>query len=133
EWQSDERFATAALRGKNIDERLRLTQEVLKTRTTAVWLERLEADDVPCAPVLTRREVIRHPQIIANETIIERDHPVAGKLRQTQPAPRFSKTPTSYRSSAPGLGEQSVEILTEAGLSEDEIKALINDGIVSAS
>ena len=133
EWQSDERFATAASRGENIDERLKLTQEVLKTRTTADWLERLEADDVPCAPVLTRREVIRHPQIIANETIIERDHPVAGKLRQTQPAPRFSKTPTSYRSSAPGLGEQSVEILTEAGLSEDEIKALINDGIVSAS
>lgn len=131
DWQSDERFATAALRGKNIDERLRLTQEVLKTRTTADWLERLEADDVPCAPVLTRREVIRHPQIIANETIIEHDHPVAGKLRQTQPAPRFSKTPTSYRSSAPGLGEQSLEILTEAGLSEDEIQILINDGVVA--
>lgn len=131
EWQSDERFATAALRGENIDERLVLTQEVLKTHTTADWLERLEADDVPCAPVLTRREVVRHPQIIANETIIERDHPVAGKLRQTQPAPRFSKTPTSYRHSAPGLGEQSVEILTEVGLREDEIQALINDGIVA--
>ncbi|PCI05611.1 MAG: carnitine dehydratase [Hyphomicrobiales bacterium] len=132
EWQSDARFATAALRGENIDERLQLTQEVLKTRTTADWLARLEADDVPCAPVLTRREVIRHPQIIANETIIERDHPVAGKLRQTQPAPRFSKTPTSYRSHAPGLGEQSVEILTEAGLSEEEIQALIKDGIVAS-
>lgn len=130
EWQSDERFATAALRGENIDERLLLTQEVLKTRTTADWLERLEADDVPCAPVLTRREVIRHPQIVANETIIERDHPVAGKLRQTQPAPRFSKTPTSYRSSAPGLGEQSLEILAEAGLGDEEIQTLINDGVV---
>ncbi|MFK5978399.1 MAG: CoA transferase [Rhizobiaceae bacterium] len=131
EWQSDVRFATAALRGENIDERLQLTQEVLKTRTTAVWLERLEVDDVPCAPVLTRSEVIRHPQIIANETIIERDHPIAGKLRQTQPAPRFSKTPTSYRNSAPGLGEQSVEILTEAGLSQDEIQALIDDEVVA--
>lgn len=131
EWQSDVRFATAALRGENIDERLQLTQEVLKTRTTADWLELLERDDVPCAPVLTRSEVIRHPQIIANETIVERDHPIAGKLRQTQPAPRFSKTPTSYRSSAPGLGEQSVEILTEVGLSQDEIQALINDEVVA--
>lgn len=130
EWQSDERFATAALRGENIDERLLLTQEVLKTRTTADWLKRLEVDDVPCAPVLTRREVIRHPQITANETIIEQDHPVAGRLRQTQPAPRFSKTPTSYRNHAPGLGEQSMEILTEAGLGDEEIQTLINDGVV---
>ena len=132
EWLTDPRFANAALRHENINDRLQMIQDVLKARTTGDWLERLEADDVPCAPVLTRKEVVRHPQIIANETIISHEHPVAGKLRQTQPAPRFSKTPTSYRIPAPGLGQHSVEVLREAGLEEEQITALIDEGIVGS-
>ena len=48
-----------------------LIQEVLKTRTTAEWLERLGAAEVPCAPALTRNEVIRHPQVVASELLVE--------------------------------------------------------------
>ena len=47
------------------NERLALTQEAMLTRTTEEWIERLDAFDVPHAPVLTRREMIRHPQIVA--------------------------------------------------------------------
>ena len=61
-WLTDPRFSTAARRQENIDARLALTQEVLRTRKTAEWLARLEAADVPCAPVLTRSDMIRHPQ-----------------------------------------------------------------------
>ena len=63
EWLEDPRFTTPALRDQNIDARLQMTQDVLKTRTTEEWLERLEAEQVPCAPVLTRDQVIAHPQI----------------------------------------------------------------------
>src|SRR5713226_8157908 len=63
EWLEDERFRTSALRQKNIDARLQLTQEALISRSTTDWLERLTAAGVPCAPVLTRSEVIRHPQV----------------------------------------------------------------------
>src|SRR5262252_1338866 len=42
EWLDDPRFTTPALRESNIDARLQLTQDVLKTRTTEEWLERLE-------------------------------------------------------------------------------------------
>ncbi|MEM8753360.1 MAG: CoA transferase [Pseudomonadota bacterium] len=124
EWLTDPRFATAALRGENIDARLELTQEVLRTDTTDGWLKRLEAEDVPCAPVLSRREAIRHPQIAANGSLVEYDHPVAGPLRQARPAPRFSATPTEVRRPAPALGEHTEEALREAGLSEAEIEAL---------
>lgn len=124
EWLKDPRFATAALRGENIDARLELTQSVLRTDTSENWLRRLEAEDVPCAPVLRRRDVIRHPQIVANGTIAEYDHPEAGRLRQARPAPRFSQTPTSIRRAAPGLGEQTAEVLREAGMSEAAIEAL---------
>lgn len=130
EWVEDPRFATSALRGKNIDERLEMTQEVLRTDTAANWLERLEAEDVPCAPVLTRREVIRHPQIAANDSLMEHDHPVVGPLRQARPAPRFGATPTALRHPAPALGEHSREVLTELGLTDEEIDAMIADGVV---
>lgn len=131
QWLEDPRFASAALRGKNIDERLQMTQDVLLTDTTENWMERLEAEDVPCAPVLTRREVINHPQTKANETVLEIDHPVAGRLRQAQPAPRFSSTPTSFRLPAPLLGADSHQILGHIGLSDEEIEQLADDGVTS--
>src|SRR6478672_4958228 len=51
EWLEDERFKTSALRQRNIDARLELTQEALLARPAAEWLERLTAVGVPCAPV----------------------------------------------------------------------------------
>ena len=75
EWLEDARFKTPALRDANIDARLEMTQAVLKTRTTAEWLERLEKEGVPCAPVLTRDQIIAHPQVAASGIILESDHP----------------------------------------------------------
>src|SRR6185369_11709936 len=109
------------LRDQNIDARLAMIQEVLKTRTTGDWMARLEAADVPCAPALTRGEVIEHPQVLASEILLESDHPVAGRLRQTRPAARYSTTPPELRRGAPGLDEHGDEILRELGLSPDEI------------
>jgi crotonobetainyl-CoA:carnitine CoA-transferase CaiB-like acyl-CoA transferase len=133
EWLEDERFKTVALRQLNIDERLTLTQEVLLTNSSAYWLERLEEADVPCAPVLLRRDVIAHPQIIANETLMENVHPHAGLLRQARPAPRFSGTPASYRHGAPLLGEHTAHILAGLGYDEAEVEALVQAGIAGLS
>ena len=91
-WLKDPRFKTPALRQQNIDERLNLTQEILKTRPTKEWLSILEAEVVPSAPVLTRSEAIFHPQVIANDVIIESKHPRAGWIRQARPAAKFSAT-----------------------------------------
>ena len=130
EWLDDPRFKTPALRDQNINERLQMIQEVLKLRTTEEWLERLEAEGVPCAPVLTRDEVIRHPQVLASNILLESDHPVVGRLRQTRPAARFAETPTELLSGAPRLGEHNSEVLTELGLSRQEIDALRTRGII---
>ncbi len=104
EWLDDPRFKTPALRQKHINERLAMTQEVLLTRPAAEWLERLTAEGVPCAPVLTRTRMIQHPQVVANGIVVETDHPGAGRLRQARPAARFSGTPTADPSRRSGLG-----------------------------
>lgn len=127
EWLTDERFRDSAARGKNINERLSLTQDVLMSDTAENWLQRLEAEDVPCAPVLSRREVIRNAQVLANDTVMETEHPVVGRLRYARPAPRFSATPTDIRRPAPGLGDHTDEVLREAGMSDAEIAALTGD------
>ena len=129
EWLTDERFATPAARDANIDARLQMTQDVLKTRTTEEWLERLEAEQVPCAPVLTRDQVIAHPQIAASGILLESDHPVAGRLRQTRTAARFA-APTVIRHGAPRLGQHSAEVLAEIGLSAADITDLHRQGVV---
>jgi crotonobetainyl-CoA:carnitine CoA-transferase CaiB-like acyl-CoA transferase len=130
EWLDDPRFKTPALRDQNINDRLQLTQEVLKTRTTEEWLARLETEGVPCAPVLTRDQVVTHPQVQASNILLETDHPVVGRLRQTRPAARFTKTPPEYRRGAPLHGEHTAEVLAELGLSRQDIEALRGRNIV---
>ncbi|MEO1491005.1 MAG: CoA transferase [Pseudomonadota bacterium] len=111
EWKTDPRFLTSAGLDDNKPARLELTQEALRARTTADWIARLEEFDVPCAPVLTRAEMINHPQVQANALIIETEHPVAGTLRQTRPPARFSGTPLDDPRPAPLLGEHTVNFI----------------------
>ncbi|MEM6905339.1 MAG: CoA transferase [Pseudomonadota bacterium] len=129
DWKTDPRFLTTPLLEENKVARLEITQEALLARTTEDWIARLDAHDVPCAPVLTRREMIAHPQIAANALIEEIDHPEAGHLRQTRPPARFEGSPTGHRFGAPRLGAHTREALAEAGLSADEIAALLEAGI----
>src|SRR6185295_5474150 len=101
-----------------------------RTRNTAEWLERLEAADVPCAPVLTRSDMIRHAQIVENGIVIEYEHERAGRLRQARPAARFSGTPVDRFAGAPALGSNTAEVLAVAGYGAAEIADLAVAGVI---
>jgi crotonobetainyl-CoA:carnitine CoA-transferase CaiB-like acyl-CoA transferase len=124
QWLEDERFKTAATRVVNVAARLALTSEVLATRSNADWLERLDREGVPCAPVLSREEVFEHEQIRVNRLMEEYEQPQAGRVRQPRPAARFGATPARIGRPAPRLGEHNDEILAAAGFSAAEIESL---------
>jgi crotonobetainyl-CoA:carnitine CoA-transferase CaiB-like acyl-CoA transferase len=126
----DSRFNTPGGRAANATERILLMAQIIKERPTAEWLELLDANDVPSAPVLRRNEVIANEQVVARELIVELDHPDIGLVRQPQPAARFDRTPAQIRGPAPRIGEQSATILAELGFGAAEIERLATEKIV---
>jgi len=133
EWLEDPRFLETPGLERHKNDRVEMTQDALKGRTTEEWIALLEAEDVPCAPVLTRRQAIRHPQVVANNIVMETDHAEAGRLRQARTPASFASTPAEYRFGAPTLGGDTWAILEEAGYRQDQIEALIEQGIAKAA
>src|SRR6202008_3855244 len=126
----DPRFNTPGGRAVNATERILLMAEIIKQRLSAEWLQRLDANDVPSAPVLRRREVIANEQVVARELITEFDHPGIGRVRQPKPAARFDRTPAEIQGPTPRIGEHSASILGELGLATAEIERLAAERIV---
>jgi len=129
EWAKDRRFVTAERRQKNIDARLDLIQSVIKTDSAEHWLARLDEEQVPCAPVLTRTQMLDHPQVQANELLVNYDHPQAGQIRQARAPARFSAAPAQPWHGAPALGEDTSALLSECGYSIADIRTMVRSGM----
>jgi crotonobetainyl-CoA:carnitine CoA-transferase CaiB-like acyl-CoA transferase len=133
EWLSDPRFLTAELRHENINKRLELIQKELKKKTSEEWLKLLTAKDVPCAPVLTRKEMINNEQVIANDIIKICEHPTAGKIRQSNLAASFSATNKDEVLSAPSHGQDTHSVLLSLGFTESEISIFRSNNVIKTS
>ena len=133
EWIEDPRFRTPGARSVNAAERITLTGEILATGHSQAWLDRLDAADVPCAPVLRRSEVIHNEQVIANALIETMEQPALGTVRQPRPAARFDRTPARIAGPAPRIGEHTDAILAEAGYDATEINAMKTSGAAKSA
>jgi crotonobetainyl-CoA:carnitine CoA-transferase CaiB-like acyl-CoA transferase len=122
---TDKRFATLADRVANIDDTYEETAKTMVHRTTQEWLDIFGKTSVPTNAVNTLDGLIEDPHLKAVGFWQELDHPTEGKLRMTRFPVNFSATPAENRRHQPQLGEHSIEILKEAGLSDEEIAALL--------
>ena len=124
----DERFATSAARVSNSGERKDLTGKEISKWNSEEILARFQEQGVPCAPLLSRMELMSHEQILANESILVSDIDGFGEVRQARPAARFNETPSEISRPAPRLGEHGNEILTELGYSNEFKQNLFKEG-----
>ena len=85
---------------------------------------------MPSAPLLSRMELLDHPQITENDTVDRTEWPGFGEVRQARPAARFDRTPSEIRAPAPGLGEHSAEIMAMLGYDDARRDALVAAGAV---
>ncbi len=126
----DERFATPGARFMNATARINKMQEYIAQHTTAEWLERLDAADVPCAPILRRGEIIHNEQVVARGLIQEFEQPSVGRVRQPKPAARFEVNEAVIGGPAPRVGEHSRAVLEELGYSAAAIDKMVADKAV---
>lgn len=111
EWLADERFLTGALRSKNAAARYDMTDDAVGQWDAAEILERLEQEDVPCAPVNhPQPQVLVDPQVQHNKIVVEQEHPAIGPIRLARPAVQFEGTSLDP---APSLGQHQGASWTE--------------------
>ena len=129
---ADERFSSVAARSKNVVERRAIMSAELAKWPSVDILRRLRSENVPCAPVLSRVEVLDDEQVVINGIIEVHDDAVLGPVRQPRPAARFSITPAAVRRLAPYLGADNRGIMTELGYSANDIDRLTTAGVLHA-
>jgi crotonobetainyl-CoA:carnitine CoA-transferase CaiB-like acyl-CoA transferase len=127
---SDERFNTVAARGKSGAERRAITSAEIEKWPTQEILKRLDSHGVPCAPVLSRTDLLTDEQVRINELIEIHQDERFGPVRQPRPAARFDRTPARVARVAPFLGEHNADILGELGYSAADAERLAREKVV---
>jgi crotonobetainyl-CoA:carnitine CoA-transferase CaiB-like acyl-CoA transferase len=109
----DERFATFGGRAEHRDALDRIVAEWIAARGSEEVLATFDAAEAAIAPVLTMTELLRDPQIVARDVVVD-----VGGVRQQGPVARLSRTPAELRHPGRRLGADTDAVLRELGLSE---------------
>jgi crotonobetainyl-CoA:carnitine CoA-transferase CaiB-like acyl-CoA transferase len=131
--ERDARFATLASRTNHITEVYAYVAQVMRTRTTAEWRALLDEADIPNQPVNSPADLAEDPHLLASGFIGFEQHPTEGRLRTMGSPTSWFGTPAGPIAPAPALGEHTVDVLHEAGYSDDEIDAMLRTGAATAT
>ena len=125
-FRSDPRFTTAAARAQNHDHAYAMLADFLIARTTSEWIALLRERDIPCMPMHDLNGVLHDPHLQAVDFFEALEHPSEGRVRAMRVSSRWSDADLSIYRHAPRAGEQSVEVLREAGFGGDRIDKLLS-------
>lgn len=107
----------------------RLIEPVMRTRTTAEWIERLVPAGVWVARVNTYPDAFADPAVQAAGAVETIEHPVAGRVRLLRFPVELSTGRAGVQRMPPMPGEHSDEILHELGYTDDEVRRLRAEGV----
>ncbi|MDB5880839.1 MAG: subunit BbsF of succinyl-CoA:(R)-benzylsuccinate CoA-transferase [Ramlibacter sp.] len=130
EWMTDPRFSSLALRLKNNDELEREIEAVLTTQTTAYWVEKLDAAQVPAGPVYGFEQIMKDPHVKFRKMVVDIDHPKIGPMKTLGLPIKSTGDLTAIRKPAPMLGQHSEEVLRELGYGDADIRTLFDDQVI---
>ena len=126
---TDPAYATPEARLKHLDEVFRVVEEWTERYTKFEVLDKLNAIDVPCGPILSTKDIIEDPSLNARGMIAEVDHPTRGVFKTVGCPLSLSDTPVTIVAS-PALGEHSEEILREIGYTGNSVSELQSAGVL---
>ena len=121
----DERFDGAVARYQNSAELVRILEDILAVRSIEEWRPILDEHDLIWAPASTLEEAVQDPQARSSGIFETVEHPTAGPFETVAPPMRLSAYEMKGDRPAPKLGEESVAILRDAGLSPEEVEAIL--------
>ena len=129
EWLDDERFAAAPDRARNAAELIAALDEVFATKSLAEWAQIFAAEpDFFWAPVNSIDDLLVDEQFLAAGGVVDVPDELGATPMVATPAD-FQGTPWHPRRVAPALGEHTAEVLRELGRSEDQIEAMMTEGV----
>lgn len=128
----DPRFLRMSDRTRNVDALYAFVTEQIAQRTTAEWMEALARADIPAAPMHTPATLMEDPHLADVGFFRWVEHPTEGRIRSMGVPGTWSGTPPAVRLHAPLLGENTREVLAQAGYSAVEIELLLGSGAARA-
>lgn len=129
EFKTDPRFSSVAARFKHVPEYFAARAEGLKQKTTAEWIEIFDKADVPAMQYHTLESLIEDPHLKDVGFFRKVDHPTEGRIVDMKMTNKSTAGARTDFMPAPKIGQQTVEILREAGYSEKEIQSMVTAGI----
>jgi len=125
---TDTRFSSQGNRAQHIGEIYDIVAQIMQERTTAEWIELLDAVDIPVSRLNSVEDVVadRH---LAESGFFSTEQTGAGPQRAMRTPTSWNDSPPDAQRPAPRLGEHSAEVLREAGYSDREIEELARSGV----
>jgi crotonobetainyl-CoA:carnitine CoA-transferase CaiB-like acyl-CoA transferase len=130
ELEKDPRFENLSAVIDHNRELILILDRIFATKPREEWMRTFSERDILHAPIQKPLDLVTDPQAIANDYIMEFDHPIYGREKVVGPPYSFSETPLPPRRPSPDFGQHTEEVLLELGYSWDDIARLKEQEVI---